>query len=141
MRFPRTGTFTLTTMNNVMEVYATGAWDMPMAEELFAEMTPLAQSFNGKPWGALIDGRRWILSTPECQERLATGILLNIDYGLRRAAYVLDTAMIKRAQIERTHPERNRSPVDMDYQRNYFQDYFSALAWLRDEGYSPFPDD
>jgi len=68
---------------------------------------------------------------------LAEAIKINVTNGLRRSAYVLDSGMVKRAQLERTHPG-NESDFELSgYERNYFNTYFDALNWLNTEGYSP----
>jgi hypothetical protein len=84
-----------------------------------------------------MDGRRWVLSTPECQTRLAEAIKVNISRGLTRSAYVLDTGMVRRAQLERTHPSKHHDAESANYERDYFQKYFEALNWLHQEGFSP----
>lgn len=137
MRFPQYGHYSLDLSGSLMEVFATGAWNGKTAEAMTVEMHELVRTFNGQPWGALIDGRRWILATPECQKVLADAIKYNVQHGLRRAAYVLDPGMIKRAQLQRTHPG---SAADIDtsaYQREYFTTYFAALNWLASEGFRP----
>ena len=101
-------------------------------------MHELIAKFDNKPWAALMDGRRWVLSTPECQTRLAEAIKVNISRGLTRSAYVLDTGMVRRAQLERTHPSKHRDAESANYERDYFQKYFEALNWLHKEGSPPF---
>ena len=133
MRFPTYGQYALDVSGNMLEVYATGAWTRATTEAAIEEIHALIPKFEQQPWGALLDGRRWVLTTPECQNRMAESIMHCIDYGLTRAAYVLDAGMVKRAQLERTYP-----CTTGDYQRHYFQSYFSALNWLNDEGFSPY---
>lgn len=137
MQLPKSGQFTLTVSGNIMEVFATGTWDVETAEQLEEEMRPLANNFNGQPWAALMDGRRWVMSTPECQNQLSVTIKRNIQDGLKCSAYVLDSVSLKRLQLERTHPETDPALVGVDYQREYFSDYFSALKWLAQQGYAP----
>ncbi|MEC7359314.1 MAG: hypothetical protein VX914_04870, partial [Pseudomonadota bacterium] len=122
---------------NVLEVFATGAWNLKTTEFFIEEMHELIAKFDNKPWAALMDGRRWVLSTPECQTRLAEAIKVNISRGLTRSAYVLDTGMVRRAQLERTHPSKHRDAESANYERDYFQKYFEALNWLHKEGFSP----
>ena len=105
MRFPKYGNYSLDVSGNVLEVFATGAWNLKTTEFFVEEMHELIAKFDNKPWAALMDGRRWVLSTPECQTRLAEAIKVNISRGLTRSAYVLDTGMVRRAQLERTHPK------------------------------------
>jgi len=118
-------------------VFATGAWNLKTTEFFIEEMHELIAKFDNKPWAALMDGRRWVLSTPECQTRLAEAIKVNISRGLTRSAYVLDTGMVRRAQLERTHPSKHRDAESANYERDYFQKYFEALNWLHKEGFSP----
>ncbi|QPG05363.1 hypothetical protein IT774_14840 [Salinimonas marina] len=133
MRFPTYGQYALDVSGNMLEVYATGAWTRATTEAAIEEIYALLPKFNQQPWGALLDGRRWVLTTPECQNRMAEAILHCIDHGLSRSAYVLDPGMVKRAQLERTYPN-----TTADYQRNYFQSYFAALNWLHTEGFCPY---
>jgi hypothetical protein len=137
MRFPKYGNFALDISGNVLEVFATGAWNLKTAEAFTEEMYDLVLRFEDKPWAALLDGRRWVLSTPETQQLLTDAIKSNITRGLSRSAYVLDSGMVKRAQLEYTHPAKERAFNLQGYERNYFQNYFSALNWLNKEGFSP----
>ncbi|CAB9492512.1 hypothetical protein [Alteromonas macleodii] len=137
MRFPKYGNYSLDVSGNVLEVFATGAWNLKTTEFFIEEMHELIDRFDNKPWAALMDGRRWVLSTPECQTRLADAIKVNISKGLSRSAYVLDSGMIKRAQLERTHPSNQRDFETSNYEREYFEKYFEALNWLHKEGFSP----
>ena len=137
MRFPKYGNYSLDVSGNVLEVFATGAWNLKTTELFIEEMHELIAKFDNKPWAALMDGRRWVLSTPECQTRLAEAIKVNISRGLTRSAYVLDTGMVRRAQLERTHPSKQRDAESANYERDYFQKYFEALNWLHKEGFSP----
>ena len=137
MRFPKYGNYSLDVSGNVLEVFATGAWNLKTTEFFIEEMHELIVKFDNKPWAALMDGRRWVLSTPECQTRLAEAIKVNISRGLTRSAYVLDTGMVRRAQLERTHPSKHRDAESANYERDYFQKYFEALNWLHKEGFSP----
>ncbi|MEZ7228210.1 hypothetical protein NO989_15730 [Alteromonas sp. DY56-G5] len=137
MRFPKYGNYSLDVSGNVLEVFATGAWNLKTTEFFIEEMHELIAKFDNKPWAALMDGRRWVLSTPECQTRLAEAIKVNISRGLTRSAYVLDTGMVRRAQLERTHPSKHRDTESANYERDYFQKYFEALNWLHKEGFSP----
>lgn len=137
MRFPRYGHYSLDVSGNLLEVFATGAWDLKTAEAMVVDMQDIVRLFEGKPWGALMDGRRWILSTPDCQSCLSEAIKENIRHGLTRAAYVLDPGMVKRAQLERTHPSADKDFAVGDYQREYFTTYFSALNWLASQGFKP----
>jgi hypothetical protein len=45
--------------------------------------------------------------------------------------------MVKRAQLERTHPSKQRDIETSNYEREYFEKYFEALNWLHKEGFSP----
>ena len=137
MRFPKYGNYSLDVSGNVLEVFATGAWNLKTTEFFIEEMHELIAKFDNKPCAALMDGRRWVLSTPECQTRLAEAIKVNISRGLTRSAYVLDTGMVRRAQLERTHPSKHRDAESANYERDYFQKYFEALNWLHKEGFSP----
>ncbi|MEC9023539.1 MAG: hypothetical protein VX580_02895 [Pseudomonadota bacterium] len=137
MRFPKYGNYSLDVSGNVLEVFATGACNLKTTEFFIEEMHELIAKFDNKPWAALMDGRRWVLSTPECQTRLAEAIKVNISRGLTRSAYVLDTGMVRRAQLERTHPSKHRDAESANYERDYFQKYFEALNWLHKEGFSP----
>jgi hypothetical protein len=137
MRFPKYGNYSLDVSGNVLEVFATGAWNLKTTEFFVEEMHELIAKFDNKPWAALMDGRRWVLSTPECQTRLAEAIKVNISRGLTRSAYVLDTGMVRRAQLERTPPSKHRAAESANYERDYFQKYFEALNWLHKEGFSP----
>ena len=137
MRFPKYGNYSLDISGNVLEVFATGAWNLKTTEFFIEEMHVLIDRFDDKPWAALMDGRRWVLSTPECQTRLADAIKVNISKGLTRSAYVLDSGMVKRAQLERTHPSKQRDFETNNYEREYFEKYFEALNWLHEEGFSP----
>ena len=137
MRFPKYGNYSLDVSGNVLEVFATGAWNLKTTEFFIEEMHELIAKFDNKPWAALMDGRRWVLSTPECQTRLAEAIKVNISRGLTRSAYVLGTGMVRRAQLERTHPSKHRDAESANYERDYFQKYFEALNWLHKEGFSP----
>lgn len=137
MRFPKYGNYSLDVSGNVLEVFATGAWNLKTTEFFIEEMHELIAKFDNKPWAALMDGRRWVLSTPECQTRLAEAIKVNISRGPTRSAYVLDTGMVRRAQLERTHPSKHRDAESANYERDYFQKYFEALNWLHQEGFSP----
>lgn len=138
MRFPKYGHYALDASGNILELFATGSWNLATAEEMATDMHILAARFNNKPWAAIMDGRRWILSTPECQNCLTETILKNIELGLKRAAYVLDPGMVKKAQLERTHPASKVNIKPEDYERRYFTSYFEALKWLKEEGYSPY---
>ena len=137
MRFPKYGNYSLDVSGNVLEVFATGAWNLKTTEFFIEEMHELIAKFDNKPWAALMDGRRWVLSTPECQTRLAEAIKVNISRGLTRSAYVLDTGMVRWTQLERTHPSKHRDAESANYERDYFQKYFEALNWLHKEGFSP----
>ncbi|CAD5252823.1 conserved hypothetical protein [Alteromonas sp. 38] len=137
MRFPKYGNYTLDISGNVLEVFATGAWNFKTAEAFTEEIHDLVVRFDDKPWGALLDGRRWVLSTPDTQQVVIDAIKYSITKGLRRSAYVLDTGMVKRAQLEYTHPAKERDFNLLGYERNYFQHYFAALNWLDKEGFSP----
>ncbi|AMJ93262.1 hypothetical protein AVL56_02380 [Alteromonas stellipolaris] len=137
MRFPKYGNYALDISGNVLEVFATGAWNLKTAEAFTEEMHDLVSRFDDKPWAALLDGRRWVLSTPDTQQIIVDAIKFSITKGLKRSAYVLDTGMVKRAQLEYTHPAKERSFDLNGYERNYFQHYFAALNWLDKEGFSP----
>ena len=137
MRFPKYGSYSLDISGNVLEVFATGAWNLRTTELFVEDMHSLITKFDSASWGALMDGRRWVLSESECQACLYEAIKKNIAHGLKRSAYVLDTGMVKRAQLERTRPTKTRDFEVKDYKREYFENYFSALNWLNTEGYSP----
>lgn len=137
MRFPNYGNYSLDVSGNILEVFATGAWNLRTTENFVEEMHDLTSEFRDQTWAALMDGRRWVLATPECQACLADAIKVNITRGLRRSAYVLDSGMVKRAQLERTHPAKQREFEVAGYEREYFETYFGALNWLHKEGYSP----
>ncbi len=77
MRFPKYGNYSLDVSGNVLEVFATGAWNLKTTEFFIEEMHELIAKFDNKPWAALMDGRRWVLSTPDCQTRLAEAPLSN----------------------------------------------------------------
>lgn len=138
MRFPLQGHYALDTSGNLMEIFATGAWNKATAEAMAEDMHRLAQSLAGNPWAAIIDGRRWVLSTSDCQNELAAAIKKNISLGMTRSAYVLEAGMVKRAQIERTHPHLREEMADTNYERAYFTSYFEALCWLEGEGFTPY---
>ena len=109
-----------------------------MANLLVDEMLPISEEFNNVHWAAIIDCRRWVLSTPESQVKVREGIARNIEKGLRRAAYVVDTNHIKHVQLERTNPQlTDSSPTLKAYERQYFSSYLEALKWLQSEGYTP----
>lgn len=137
MRFPKYGNYSLDISGNVLEVFATGAWNLKTTEFFVEEMHDIISVLDDKPWAALMDARRWVLSTPECQTRLTEAIKVNITRGLTRSAYVLDVGMVKRAQLERTHPSKHRDFISDKYEREYFHKYFEALNWLHQEGFSP----
>lgn len=137
MRFLKSGNFTLDKSGNVVEIFATGAWDLATTEAMMEEVHSLTQDLAHQPWGVLIDCRRWVLTTPECQNAMAKGIRHQIDRGLSRTAYVMDSGMVKRAQIERTHPDFRQHQQDQCYQREYFYSYFKALKWLETQGFTP----
>ena len=137
LRFPKYGSYTLDTSGNVLEVFATGAWNLKTTELFIEEMHEIIERFEDTHWAAIIDGRRWVLSTPDSQQCVAEAIKVNISRGLRRAAYVLDTGMVKRAQLEHTHPGKAQAFNLNGYERNYFTHYFEALNWLNKQGYSP----
>lgn len=139
MRFPSYGQYALDVSGNMLEVYATGSWNRATTEQVVEDIQSTITVFDNQPWGALLDGRRWVLTTPECQNLMAESIRHCIGAGLCRAAYVLDSGMVKRAQIERTHPHSFANTLHADYQRDYFFSYFDALKWLKSEGYSPYP--
>lgn len=137
MKFPKYGHYALDFSGNVMEVFATGAWNKNTAESMAVDMQELVHRIGDKPWAALMDGRRWVLSTPDCQKTLSDAVKYNIRHGLKRAAYVLDAGMVKKAQLERTRPSDTVTGEEYDYRREYFTTYFDALNWLHQEGYSP----
>lgn len=138
MLFPNLGQYSLTISNNILEVYVTGAWDVAMAELLVEEMSPLAEQFEQRPWASIIDCRRWVMSTPECQAIVREGIKNNISLGLKRSAYVVDSNHIKHAQLERTNPQfKSDDPMLKQYERQYFTNYLDAFKWLGQEGYHP----
>ena len=138
MLFPNLGQYSLTVSNNILEIYATGAWDVGMANMLNDEMAPIVRQFEQHNWAAIVDCRRWVMSTPECQSIVREGIFDNIRNGLKRAAYVVDTNHIKHAQLERTHPQmKSDDPILKAYKREYFTNYLDAIKWLREEGYQP----
>ncbi len=62
MRFPKYGNYSLDVSGNVLEVFATGAWNLKTTEFFIEEMHELIVKFDNKPWAALMDGRRWVLS-------------------------------------------------------------------------------
>ncbi|QJR80489.1 hypothetical protein CA267_006725 [Alteromonas pelagimontana] len=138
MRFPKYGHYTLEMSGNMLEVFATGAWNLATTEAMVEEMHVMVKEFNHAPWAALMDGRRWIFSTPDCQQVISEAIKRNIDFGLKRSAYVLDSGMVKKAQLERTHPAIKAEHEQAGYQRRYFSSYFAALSWLQEEGYTPY---
>ncbi|MEG3766666.1 hypothetical protein, partial [Alteromonas sp. 14N.309.X.WAT.G.H12] len=108
--------------------------------EAFAEdVNRAAQPLRGKPWAAIMDGRRWVLSTPDCQNILTEAVANNISMGLVRSAYVLETGMVKRAQLERTHPHLREESISPHYERAYFSSYLTALCWLEEGGFTPYP--
>jgi len=137
MRFPHYGNYTLDISGNVLEVFATGAWNLKTAHMFVEEMHELTLRFKDKPWAALMDGRRWVLSTSECQQCLTEAIKVNISNGLRCSAYVLDSGMVKRAQLEHTHPAKDHSFALRGYERAYFSHYFEGLNYLHQHGFSP----
>lgn len=137
MRFPKYGHYAFDLSGNVLEIFATGAWNLQTAEMFAVEMHELVDSFKGQQWAALLDGRRWVLSTPECQSCLKEAINVNIAKGLRCSAYVLDVGMVKRAHLERMHPANDKNFTFEGYEREYFTSYFDALKWLNNKGYSP----
>ena len=139
VKFPKYGHYALDFSGNVMEVFATGAWNLNTAEAMAVDMQELVHRIDNMPWAALMDGRRWVLSTPDCQKCLSETVKKNIRNGLKRSAYVLDAGMVKKAQLERTHPSQDSELARYDYRREYFTTYFDALNWLHGEGYSPFP--
>ncbi len=137
MRFPSYGNYSLDISGNVLEVFATGAWNLRTTQGFVEDMHNLITKFDNTPWATLVDGRRWVLSTPDCQSCLSDAIKTNIACGLKRSAYVLDTGMVKRAHLERSDPTTHRDPELAHYQSAYFETYFGALNWLHSEGYSP----
>ncbi|MCU7553234.1 hypothetical protein OCL06_01325 [Alteromonas sp. ASW11-19] len=139
MKFPKYGHYALDFSGNVMEVFATGSWNLHTVQSLSSDMQELVHRIGDTPWAALMDGRRWVLSTPDCQQALSEQIKFNIRHGLRRSAYVMENSMVKKAQLERTHPHQDDAAYEPDYQREYFTSYFDALKWLHEEGYSPLP--
>ena len=139
MRFPLQGHYTLDVSGNLLEVFATGAWNKATAEVMADNMHKLVKGLAPHPWAAIVDGRRWVLSTSECQNVLAEAIRKNISMGMIRSAYVLDTGMVKRAQIERTHPLLREKITELNYERAYFTSYFDALRWLEEAGFTPYP--
>ncbi|MBU3023987.1 hypothetical protein [Aestuariibacter sp. A3R04] len=138
MRFPLQGHYALDVSGNVLEVYATGAWNKATAEALAEDMHRITEPLSGTPWAVLMDGRRWVLSTPECQNVLTVAIKKSIAKGLVRSAYVLDSGMVKRAQLERTHPHLREDISNHNYDRAYFTRYFEALCWLERDGFTPY---
>lgn len=141
MRFPLQGHYALDVSGNILEVYATGAWSKSTAEALADDMFRVVEPLSGHPWAVLMDGRRWVLSTPECQNVLTLAIKKCITKGLVRSAYVLDSGMVKRAQLERTHPHLREDMAKSNYERAYFNRYFEALCWLQERGFTPYPQD
>lgn len=139
MRFPLQGHYSLEVSGNLLEVFATGAWNKATAEAMAEDMQRIVSPLAGKPWGALMDGRRWVMSTPECQNVLKEAIVTNMHMGLVRSAYVLDASMVKKAQLERTHPLLQENTPGINYDRAYFTSYFDALCWLKEAGFSPYP--
>ena len=137
MRFPKYGNYSLDISGNVLEVFATGAWNLKTTEFFVEEMHDIISTFDSKPWAALMDGRRWVLATPDSQAYLSEAIKTNIAMGLCRSAYVLDSGMVKKAHLERTHPSKQRDSEFPHYERQYFKKYFEALNWLNQEGFSP----
>lgn len=137
MQFPPYGNYSVDISGNVLEVFAVGAWNLKTTQIFVEEMHSLIKRFEGKPWAALMDGRRWVLTTPDCQTCLSEAIKTNITMGLCRSAYVLDSGMVKKAHLERTHPSKQRDLEFPTYERQYFERYFQALNWLHQEGFSP----
>lgn len=139
MKFPKYGHYALDFSGNVMEVFATGSWNLHTVQSLSSDMQELVHRIGGAPWAALMDGRRWVLATPDSQQALSEQIRFNIRHGLRRSAYVMENSMVKKAQLERTYPLQQDPGYQPDYQREYFTSYFEALKWLHEEGFSPLP--
>ncbi|MBU2978706.1 hypothetical protein [Alteromonas sp. C1M14] len=139
MRFPLQGHYALDVSGNLLEVFATGAWNKATAEAFAEDIHRVAQSLRGKPWAAIMDGRRWVLSTPDCQNVLTNAVADNISMGLVRSAYVLERGMVKRAQLERTHPHLREEAINAQYERAYFSSYLNALCWLEEDGFTPYP--
>ena len=84
MRFPKYGNYALDISGNVLEVFATGAWNLKTAEAFSEEMHDLVDRFEDKPWGAILDGRRWVLSTPDTQQVVIDAIKYSITKSLLR---------------------------------------------------------
>ncbi|MBE1299502.1 MAG: hypothetical protein GJ680_06310 [Alteromonadaceae bacterium] len=123
------GDYSLSHNNQTIFVEPVGAMNAEAGLALVADILILAKSLSVPQWALCIDARRWILGTPEFQEKTKAGIEGLIAHGLTRTAYVLELESVQHYQVA------NMMPVAQGYKRRYFPEKEAALEWLASQGF------
>ena len=123
------GEFTLSVSGNILLANLSGAWNEEAAhafsKDLKSKVTPLV----GADWGHLVYLDDWSLGVPEIKPIVEELVAWCCGNGLKRAAHVYSSSMLKKLQLEDFVAETG------DFQRRAFASEAEAIAWLAAEGY------
>lgn len=124
------GDYSISASKSVIFVEPVGAMNAEAGVAVVQDVLALARTLSVPNWGLCIDARRWILGTPEFQEKTKAGIEGLIAHGLTRTAYVLELESVQHYQVA------NMMPVAQGYERRYFPEKEVALEWLVSQGFN-----
>ena len=125
------GQYVLSVENRVFTARCSGLWNAESmalyAKDCFEKTSPL----YGEPWAMMTDLRDWELATPDCEPTLIWLLHKGIENGLCKEAVITDQGRIKLRQFNVSMPEGTEN-----FERQFFEDEASALAWLSELGFN-----
>ena len=125
------GEYDVRQQGDIVFLTAYGAMNGQAAAEVGQVVLELAKECPGSNWAILVDTQEFELGTPDFQDQAKRNVQRFTQMGLRCSAHVVGPGNAKRNQIELTMPK-----ADSSYQRRYFDNTESALAWLEEQGFS-----
>lgn len=130
-RFYPHGNYTIDVKGNLINIMASGAWNLEAKKDITSEIISIVQERTLTKWYISADITQFELGTPEFQQEGLICKLRLIELGLKKVAYInKDSSKAKLRQIAQMQPKVR------DYRWRLFKCSITAKIWLR--GYRIF---
>jgi hypothetical protein len=130
------GTFKIELQDDIVFVDMIGAWNLETAIAFSAEIKALTKQIYGRPWAALTRMDEWELCTPDCEPVIVEFSLDAKRSGLTREAVVNEKESTKLELFSRFRNDSLVKQANPEFERRFFKNLASGLAWLHSEGFS-----
>lgn len=129
MKFNLHGFYKIHRQGQIIEIIASGTWNLEAAQAFMTDMNKAVDGLNGQPFATLVDTQMWDLGTPEFQQGILEGTKSIIERDMVLEAYVAGIGGVKMAQLKAMTPEFS------GYERRFFDSHIEGILWLEENGF------